>query len=305
MKDPYKTLGVKRQASADEIKKVYRKLAKKLHPDLHPGDEKIADEFKRVSSAYQLLSDPEKRARFDRGEIDASGQERPQGAFYRSYAEGAHGAKYQDPFGFAGTVNIEEVLGDLFASRRGQPRGRRRGSDVSYTLRVSFLDAARGAKRRVRLPEGKGLEVTIPEGTEDRQTLRLKGQGGPGIGGGPRGDAYVEIHIEPHPFFVRKDTDIHIEVPVTLPEAVLGGSITVPTIDGKVTLKLPKGSNTGSTFRLKGKGIHARKTKQRGDQYVKIRVVLPDRIDPKLESLVKKWAKTHPYNVRGKVGMEE
>jgi DnaJ-class molecular chaperone len=305
MNDPYKILGVERKASAEEIKKAYRKLAKKLHPDLHPGDEKIADKFKQLSSAYGLLSDAEKRARFDRGEIDASGQERQQGAFYRSHAEGAHGAKYQDPFGFAGTVNIDDVLGDLFARRRGQQQGRRRGSDVSYTLMVSFLDAVRGAKRRIRLPDGKSLEVTIPEGTEDRQTLRLKGQGGPGIGGGSRGDAYVEIHIKPHPFFVRKDTNIHIEIPVSLPEAVLGGSITVPTISGKVSLKLPKGSNTGSTFRLKGKGVCARKTKQRGDQYVKIHIMLPDQIDPKLESLVKKWAKTHPYEVRSKAGIEK
>ena len=301
MRDPYEVLGVPRSASAEEIKKSYHKLAKKLHPDLNPGNKKAEQSFKEVSAAYDLLSDPAKKARFDRGEIDPSGAERQQQPYYKTYAEGDEGARYRrfdgDESPFA-----DDLFADMFrgANRQGF---RARGADVSYTLEVDFLEAANGLTRRVTLADGKTLDVTIPPGTEDGQTLRLKGQGQPGIGGAGPGDAFIEIHIRPHPFFTRVGNDVHVELPVTLPEAVLGGSVNLPTVDGKVALKIPAGSNTGTVLRLKGKGILGQATRQRGDQLVKLRVVLPDQVDPELKEFIERWGKTHPYDPRSKAGI--
>jgi DnaJ-class molecular chaperone len=307
MRDPYEILGVPKDAEEDRIKKAYRELAKKHHPDLHPGDKSALAKFQEVQSAYDLLSDKEKRRRFDAGEIDASGAERPPRHFYRSYADGEGGAKYH---GFGGGDGADVDLDDLFSMFGGAPGGRRRGTqfkmqgaDVSYTLRVPFLDAAKGARQRITLPDGRTIDVNIPEGTHDRQTLRLKGQGQPGIGGGEPGDAYIEIHVEPHAFFTRKDNDVHVEVPVTLDEALLGAKIEVPTASGPVSLTVPKGSNTGSTLRLKGRGILDQRTKSRGDQYVKLKVVLPEVPDEELSRFVDEWAKGHKYDVRRKAGM--
>jgi len=180
---------------------------------------------------------------------------------------------------------------------------RARGADVSYSLEVDFLEAANGITRRVTLADGKTLDVTIPPGTEDGQTLRLKGQGQPGIGGAGPGDAFIEIHIRAHPFFTRVGNDVHIELPVTLPEAMLGGSVNLPTVDGKVALKIPAGSNTGTILRLKGKGIVNQATRQRGDQLVKLKVMLPDQADPELKEFVERWGKTHAYDPRSKAGI--
>lgn len=300
MRDPYEVLGVAKAASPEQLKKAYRKLAKKLHPDLNPGNKAVEQQFKEISAAYDLVSDPEKRARYDRGEIDASGTERPQRSYYRTYAESGDGAKYRD-FGGEG-FSAEDLFADLFRDRHGRERTfRARGADVTYTTAVDFLDAARGAKRRVTLNDGKTLDITIPPGTEDGQTLRLKGQGRPGIGGGEPGDAFIEVRVQPHAYFTRQGSDIHLEVPVTLPEAVLGASIAVPTIDGKVTVKVPPGSNTGTSLRLKGRGV-AREGR-RGDQYVKLKVVLPDRPDEELKDFLGRWSKEHPYDVRDKTGM--
>jgi DnaJ-class molecular chaperone len=302
MKDPYQLLGVARDADQETIKKAFRKLAKKLHPDLNPGNKKVEQEFKEVNAAYDLLSDPQKRARFDRGEIDATGAERPERSFYRAYAEGGGNAKYREAE--FGEFSAEDILSELFGrGRRNRQTTRMRGEDVSYTLTVSFVDAANGAKKRVTLADGKTLDVTIPPGTEHGQTLRLKGQGMPGTGGGPAGDAYVEIHVEPHAFFTRKDSNVHLEVPVTLSEAVLGASLTVPTVDGKVSIKVPPGSNTGTTLRLKGRGIVDRKSGQRGDQYVTLKVVLPERPDPELAQFLERWSATHGYDPRSKLGI--
>jgi DnaJ-class molecular chaperone len=302
MRDPYQILGVARDADQETIKKAFRKLAKKLHPDLNPGNKKMEQEFKEVNTAYDLLSDPQKRARFDRGEIDATGAERPERSFYRAYAEGGGNAKYREAE--FGDFSAEDILSELFGrGRRNRQPPRMRGEDVSYTLAVSFVDAANGAKKRVTLADGKTLDVTIPPGTEHGQTLRLKGQGMPGVGGGPAGDAYVEIQIEPHAFFTRKDSNVHLEVPVTLPEAVLGASLTVPTVDGKVSIKVPPGSNTGTTLRLKGRGIVDRKTGQRGDQYVTLKVVLPERPDPELTEFLERWSAAHGYDPRAKLGI--
>lgn len=295
MNDPYEVLGVARTATPDEIKKRYRELAKKLHPDLHPGDSSALARFQDVSAAYDLLSDTDKRARFDRGEIDAAGQERaPERQYYRPHGEGRGGEKYGR--GFDG----EDLFADLFGGfARGGGNVRMRGHDVRGTLRIPFVEAVRGAARRVTIDDGPTLDVRIPPGTGDGQTLRLKGQGGPGLNGGPPGDAFIEIQVEPHPLFRRAGADIELDLPVSLPEAVLGGRVTVPTIDGPVLLTVPKGSNTGDVLRLKGRGVPDPRGGARGDQKVRLVVKLPPHADPALEQAIEAWAKDHPYDVRG------
>jgi DnaJ-class molecular chaperone len=299
--DLYQVLGVSRTASQDEIKKRYRALAKELHPDLNPGKPDIEERFKRITAAYDILSDPERRGRYDRGEIDASGQERPEQRFYREYAEDPAATRFYTREGFSDDESLHAFFSDLFG-RGGRGEGMRmraRGADVSYTLPIDFLEAAKGAKKRVTVGgDQQTIDLTVPAGVRDRQTLRLKGQGMPGFEGGPPGDAYVEVHIQPHAFFERKDNDIHLELPVSLAEAVLGGRIQVPTIDGPVSMTVPKGSNTGATLRLRGKGILDAKSRQQGDQYVHLKVVLPKAPDPELEKLVEQWAKSHGYDPR-------
>ena len=307
MKSPYEILGVSPKASDDDIQKAYRALAKKYHPDLHPEDRDAEERFKELSAAYSLVSDPEKRAQFDRGEIDASGAEQRERSFYRAYGDGSEGGKYS-PFSADGEggFSAEDIFAEVFQNAdRGeaQARFRMRGADVTYSLRCPFLDAVNGATTRISLPDGKSLDVIIPKGTHDRQTLRLKGQGMPGIGGGPAGDAFVEVHLEPHAFFQRRDDNIHVEVPVTLPEAVLGGKIRVPTIDGHVSLTVPPGSNTGTNLRLRGKGVFSGRAGARGDQYVKLIVVLPDQPDDELAEFLKSWSPSQPYDVRTRAGM--
>ena len=305
--DLYQVLGVSRTATQDEIKKHYRALAKELHPDLNPDKPDIEERFKRVSSAYAILSDPERRGRYDRGEIDASGQERPEQRFYREYAEDPAATRFYTREGFGDEEGLHAFFSDLFGGRgeRAGPREgmrmRARGADVSYTLPISFLEAAKGARKRVMVGGDQPIDLTIPAGVRDRQTLRLKGQGMPGFEDGPPGDAYVEVHIQPHAFFERKDNDVHLELPVSLAEAVLGGRVQVPTIDGPVSMTVPKGSNTGATLRLRGKGIVDQKSGQRGDQYVRLKVVLPKTPDPELEKLVEQWAKSHPYDPRAEM----
>ena len=220
--DPYQTLGIKRDVSQGEIQKAYRRLAKKLHPDLNPGNKKAEEEFKNVSVAYDLLGDPDKRARFDRGEIDASGAERPQHRYYRDFAEGGASHPYATDAGFADFAGADDVLSEIFG-RGGRANLRMRGQDVHYRLDLDFLDAVNGAKRQLTLPDKSALDVTIPPGTRDGQILRLRGKGRPGIGGGPSGDALIEIEVRPHPIFTRKGDDIYVELPISLKEGVLGG----------------------------------------------------------------------------------
>jgi DnaJ-class molecular chaperone len=291
MKDPYETLGIDRSATDKDIKVAFKKLARKFHPDLHPGDKEAEARFKDISAANDLLTDKEKRRRFDAGEIDASGAERPQERFYRDFADGPAYSSHAAQDGFANNEELEEFLARAFSGRARQSQGtmRARGQDVSYALPVSFLDAANGATRTITLPDGKTLQVKIPEGAEDRQMLRLKGQGMPGFGGGPPGDAYVELHVEPHAFFHRKDDNIHVEVPVTLKEAVLGGQIKVPTIGGPVEVTVPKGSNTGTTLRLRDRGIRNRKSGQRGHQMINLKVVLPAAEESELAAFLDTW----------------
>ena len=201
--DPYKTLGVKKDASQEDIQKAYRRRAKKLHPDLNPGDRQAEEQFKEVSAAYDLLSDPEKRTRFDRGEIDASGAERPERRYYRDFGEGRADNPYATNAGFADFSDVGDAddIMSAFFGRSAQRNRSRRGSDVRYSLDVDFLDAANGATRTITLPDGSTLDVKIPPGTRDGQVLRLRGKGQPGFGDGPPGDALIEVHVQPHPLF--------------------------------------------------------------------------------------------------------
>jgi DnaJ-class molecular chaperone len=303
---PSEVLGVKRDASADEIRKAYRKLAKEFHPDLNPGKPAAEARFKAVTAAYDILSDPEKRARYDRGEIDESGAER-QRYSYRPHAEGAQGWKYQPQ----GEMNVED-LEDLFAMfGRGAARGQRGagrggkgfqmpGHDRHFSLMVDFVTAATGGKQRLALSPDEWLDVTIPAGIEDGQVLRLKGKGGPGFDGGPPGDALIEVHIAPHPWFRREGDDIHMELPVSLSEAVLGARVPVATVTGPVTMTIPQGSDTGTTLRLRGKGIRHRRqgAETAGDQYVTLKVVIGESGDAELAEFIEAWAKKHPTDPR-------
>jgi DnaJ-class molecular chaperone len=282
--DPYTVLGVKKDASQGEIQKAYRRLAKKLHPDLNPGNKKAEEEFKEVSAAYDLLGDADKRARFDRGEIDASGSERPQQRYYRDFAEGA--SQYASDAGFADFAGSDDILSQIFGEGRGNFR--MRGRDVHYRLELDFLDAINGGKREITLPDGSALDVNIPAGTRDGQILRLRGKGRAGSRGGQPGDALVEIEIRPHRFFVRKGDDIHVDLPISLSEAVLGGKVKAPTPSGAVTMTVPKWSNTGTVLRLRGKGI-SRQDGSKGDEFVTLKVVLPEKPDSELEKFVAHW----------------
>lgn len=291
--DLYSLLEVSREASQDDIKRSYRKLAKELHPDLNPDDDAIAERFKKVSAAHGILSDPKKRASYDLGEIDDSGQARQRYGSYHDFAGGGgQGGGFDES-------TLEGLFADMFG--RGGRQGFRpaeRGEDVAYTLKIDFLEAAKGAKKRVAMGDGRTLDLAIPPGIQEGQTLRLRGKGRPGTRGGPSGDAMVEIRINPHPLFERRDRDIHLELPISLGEAVLGGKIDVPTIDGPVTMTVPKGANTGTTLRLKERGIPGPKGGTRGNQYVRLSVTLPPSSDDELEAFLERWSAEHPYNPR-------
>ncbi len=319
MADPYSTLGVAKTASQDEIRKAYRKLAKETHPDLNPGNKDAEKRFKEVAAAYDVLGDEAKRKRFDAGEIDETGAEKPERHFYREYAEADSGMRYNrgrggsdkrskpdaaGGFGSGGFEGLDDdILAELFrrAGRGGASGGqtfRAHGADVHYVMSVPFVEAAKGGKRQVAMPDGKMLDIDIPPGMRDGQTLRLKGQGGAGIGGEAAGDAYVEIQIEPHPQFRREGFDIHTEVPVSLGEALNGASVRTDTIDGPVDVKVPKRAKTGTTLRLKGKGIVKDKAGARGDQLIELRVVPPTDGDDELAAFMASWEAKHPQNPR-------
>jgi DnaJ-class molecular chaperone len=292
--DLYKILGVSRQASDDEIRQAYRRLAKENHPDLHPGDNQAEDKFKQISAAFAILGDPDKRKRYDAGEIDASGQERPAQHYYREYADGGGGYQYHSREGFE---DFGDIFGDIFG--RAGYRSRRGGGfdmsgmDYRYHLEIDFLEAALGAKKRVSLPEGDTLDITVPSGVTHGQVLRLRGKGGPGVGRGEPGDALIELSIRPHPIYMREGDDIIVDVPISVDEAVLGAKVQVPTIHGKVALTIPKGTSGGQTFRLRGKGIVNARTKKTGDQHVRTRLVLPSQPDPELEKAMEGWREAH------------
>ena len=288
-----------RDASLETIRSAYRKLAKRHHPDLNPGDAKAEEQFKRIASAHQLLSDPAKRARFDSGEIDAAGVEKPRPASYREYAEGAAGRRYS-PAGSAEEAWEGQDIGDMFSSMFGAGRtrrGPRRGQDQHFTLTAKFLDAINGATTRLTLPDGRTLDVWIPPGTSDGDTLRLRGQGAPGNEGGGTGDALIEIHVAPHEFFRREGADIRLDLPVSLSEAVLGGHIDVPTPGGKVRMRIPAGSDSLTQLRLRGRGVPAHGTASAGDLYATLRVTVGPP-DAALTAFLQGWTPEHSANPR-------
>lgn len=276
--DPYAVLGVPKSASEADIKKAYRARVKTLHPDLHPGDDVKAEEFKRVSSAFEILGDAEKRAKFDRGEIDGDGNPRGFG--------GGGGGRWESgagPFGAQGDP-FEDILAGMFGggARRRNP-GPQKGRDVRYRVEVSFEDAVTGARRRMSMADGSALDVNIPAGITSGQTLRLKSQGHPSPNGGAPGDALLEVDVASSPIWTREGKDLRMALSVDLRTAVLGGTVDVRTPSGPVALKVPAGTNTGAQLRLKGKGVQVTPP---GDLYVRMEIVLSD---PKDEGL-RKWA---------------
>ena len=335
MSDLYKTLGVGRTADQAEIKSAYRKLVKKYHPDLNPGDTSVERQFKEVNAAYDVLGDADKRARYDRGEIDPDGRERAGGSgFWRNWGKrgtagagasagaGGSGAGGRSRFDFGEDFDaeqdpIDEILKAWRSAKAKQGTGdaaggdgagaktgpRRSPQDLRYRLKIPFVEAAAGIKKRVTLSDGKIVNLTIPPATEDGNILRLKGQGRPAAAGKPTGDAYLELQVEPHTFFRRDGRDIRLDLPVTLKEAVLGASITVPTVHGNVTLKIPTSANSGQVMRLRGKGIPGPGSEPPGDQYVTLSIVLPAEPDPALDAFVETWKPATPFNPRHKMGV--
>lgn len=310
--DPYKTLGVTRQADADEIRKAYRALAKKYHPDRNPDDKEAEDKFKEASGAFDILGDKDKKAKFDRGEIDGEGNPRHPFGGGGPFSGGAHQAnrgRQHNPRDFE---EFGDIFSDLFnggmrGNRAGgfgggaDPRRPVAGRDQKYRMEVDFLEAATGVTKRVTMGDGRTLDVTIPEGLRDGQTLRLRGQGEPGRNGGPAGDVYVDVTVRPHRFFTLEGDVIRVEVPVTLSEAVLGAKIKIPTIHGDVAVSIPKGASSGLALRLKGKGIKDPKTGERGDQIARLKIVLPSKPDEALEAFIANWRGDKGANPRGRL----
>lgn len=297
--DPYRILGVAPTASADDVQNAYRKLAKKLHPDLNPGNPEAEEKFKEVAGAYGLVGDAEKRKRFDSGEIDAAGAERPRQNYYRDYASSDQDHPYTDNSGFADFMESGDAFAELLR-RSARAQANRRGHDLAFRLPIEFIESIAGAKKRLTLPDGNTLDVTIPPGMTEGQVLRLRGKGAPGSGQGDHGDVLVEVEIKPDHSFTRQGDDIYLELPITLTEAVLGARIKVPTPTGPVTMSVPKGSNAGSTLRLRGKGA-PKQAGGHGDQLVKLKVVLPKEPDPELEAFVTNWEGGKTYNPREEV----
>jgi len=286
--DPYALLGVPRTATEQQIRSAFLKLAKTSHPDVNPGDKRAEERFKAISGAHDLLSDPVKRARFDRGEIDAGGQDVPPRGF-RPGGGAQGGAQY------ANGGDMDDILASMFGARG--PARPQRGADQRYTLNVSFIDAARGTTQRLALPGGGDLNVQIPAGVESGQTLRLRGKGRPGAAGGPAGDALIEITVAPHPLFRREGRDIHLDLPITLAEAVLGGRVPVPTVAGAVTMAIPPGSDSGTKLRLRGKGLPERDGQPPGDAYATLRVVVGP-ADDTLRDFLRGWAPGQAFDPR-------
>jgi DnaJ-class molecular chaperone len=306
MRDPYEVLGVPKSASEAEVKKAFRSLAKKNHPDTHPGDKNAQKKFQDISGAYEIVGDKEKRAKFDAGEIDAAGN--PRGFDPRQHGGGFQGG----PFGGARAggggpgdfhftwdnagaetqegFRAEDLFSDLFGGRgrRGGARQPGRGEDFTVATTISFDEAVKGGTRRVMMPNGEQIDVKIPTGIKDGQQIRVKGRGGAGRNGGPPGDILIDIKVASHPGMTREGNDIRMDLPVTLKEAVLGGKVPVQTPSGTVALSVPANSNTGTTLRLKGKGV-APANGAAGDLYVRLVVTLPDRADPDLTTFVESW----------------
>lgn len=312
MRDPYEVLGVPRSASAAAIKSAYRKLAKKHHPDSNKNDPKASAKFAEINSANEILGDEDKRKQFDRGEIDADGKPRFQGfpgggagragpGGFESYSFRSGGGP-----GAGGAGGFEDILNSMFG---GAARGARGGGnpfefdnggvgvdlDLNVSMTVTLEEAVNGGEKRIRLPSGRELNVKIPAGVAAGQQIRLKGQGESAPGHKP-GDLLISIQIAPHPHFKIDGSDLRLDLPITLYEAVLGAKVRVPTLGSAVELSVPKNTSSGRTFRLKGKGLP--KSGGSGDLFVTTRIMLPDGNDAELETLMTKWRDRHPYNPR-------
>jgi DnaJ-class molecular chaperone len=321
MRDPYEVLGVSKGASEAEIKSAYRRLAKKLHPDANKHDPKAASRFAELNAAYEIAGDDQKRKAFDNGEIDAEGKPRfqgfgtqpgggagfgPGGAHFESFSVGPDG--FQRRAGGGGAGGFEDILRNMFGgAARGGARGfgtqfepedfagPSTGQDLHVEMTIGLPEAAKGTKTRVHLPTGKDVEVKIPAGLTSGQSIRLKGQGWP-IANGKAGDALITVHVAPHPLFKPDGADLRLDLPITLYEATLGGKVRVPTLDGAVELALPAGTNSGRTFRLKGKGLKSKSGT--GDLLATVRIMLPERSDDELKELMRKWREDKPYDPR-------
>ncbi len=289
----YKTLGVSKNATQSEIKKAFRKHMKALHPDLNPGDAAKEAKFKKVSAANDILSDPEKRAQYDRGEIDENGAEVVRNPF------GGGGFQGQ-PHGAQGFGDMGDIFSQMFGGAGTGPRGgfqqAFRGQDQRYNMKVSFTEAALGANKQIHLADGSAVSVRIPKAIESGQTIRLKGKGHPGQNGGPAGDALIEVQVAPHPVFRRDGLDIEVTLPITLYEAVLGGKVEVPTLHGAVGLKVPAGTNSGKVLRLKGRGVE--KGRKKGDQLVRLQIHLPEKPDARLKAFMQEMQEKSAYDPR-------
>ena len=314
--DPYSELGVARGASADEIRKSFRKLAKAHHPDANPNNKTSEERFKRITAAFDILGDEEKRKKFDRGEIDADGRETHPGfrpGRGRRLAVSAAGAGFRGPRAAGGgdfdgrelrrhpgrdvRARAAPAAEPGRAGRRGF--GAAKGADVRARLEIDLEDAIKGVTRRITFGDGKSLDVTIPKGAAEGQVLRLRGQGQPGRGGAA-GDALIELAIKPHPLYRRDGADLHMDLPVSVPDAVLGAKVEAPTPDGPVTLTVARHSNSGAILRLKGRGAVDPETGKRGDLFARLMVSLPDPPDPELERFAEIWRKDRPYTPRRK-----
>lgn len=302
-RDPYQELGVARTATADEVRKAFRKLAKENHPDTNPGNKAAEERFKRVSAAFDIVGDAEKRKKFDAGLIDADGRETAPGfgggGPWGGGGQGRGGGFRTETYEGA---DLGDILGEMFGGGgRGRAGGMgggfggfsQRGADTRARLEIDLEDAIRGGKRRIAFSDGRTIDVTIPKGAQDGQTLRLKGQGQPGRAG--PGDAFIEIAIAPHPVFKREGEALVMDLPVTFYDAVLGGKVEAPTPDGPVNVTVPKGSNTGARLRLKGRGLADAKG-GRGDLFARLVVVLPDAPDPALEAFAEEQKSKRPYS---------
>ncbi|MEX2208397.1 MAG: J domain-containing protein [Myxococcota bacterium] len=290
-KDPYALLGVARTATEDEIRKAYRKLARKYHPDVNPNDRKAEERFKDISLAYEVLYDKEKRARYDEfgAQSYAAGFDPEQAREYARWSRGARRSPFHESQAADVDIDIEDLLGGIFGGAR-RPRGPAKGADAEGEIRIDLLDAVRGGEVRVQVAGRGTLRVKIPAGADDGTRIRLAGQGDPGTLGAPPGDLYLTLHVRPHAFFERKGSDLSLDLPVTLPELVLGASIEVPTPDGPVTMKVPPQSASGRVLRLRGKGVPKLGGSERGDLYVKLHAELPDPADPRLEAIANELA---------------